>query len=110
MTTTRHRPASSMTAPAARPVESTVVGRFALRTLFWTCLLLAVLPWWFNTPAGSLDTAAKVFEAGGRITGLVAGYVLLVQVMLMSRLPMLERWIGARHLTLWHRELGGFVL
>jgi predicted ferric reductase len=110
MTTTRQRPASTMTAPAARPIESNAAGRFLLRALFWTGLVLAVLPWWFDTPAGSLDTTAKVFEAGGRITGLIAGYVLLVQVILMSRLPMLERWIGTRHLTLWHRELGGFVL
>nr|BFE63114.1 ferredoxin reductase family protein [Dactylosporangium thailandense] len=110
MTVPRQRPAGSLAAPAARPVEHNSAGRFLLRTLFWGGLALAVLPWWLGTKTGSVDTSAEVFQAAGRVTGLIAGYLLLMQVILMSRLAFLERWIGARHLGLWHRELGGSVL
>ena len=104
------RPDAARSRPPARPVEHNTGGRFLLRTLFWAGLLLALLPWWLGTPPGSLGSSGEIFQAAGRITGLVAGYVLLVQVILMSRLSWLERWIGARHLALWHHELGGFVL
>jgi predicted ferric reductase len=110
MTVPRQRAASTMSVPAARPIKHNGGGRFLLRAFFWSGLLLAVLPWWLATPTGSLGSTAESFQAAGRVTGLIAGYVLLVQVILMSRLSMLESWIGARHLTLWHRELGGFVL
>jgi len=110
MTVPRQRPAGQLTAPSARPVEHNTAGRFLLRTLFWGGFALAVLPWWLGTKTGSIDTSADVFQAAGRVTGLIAGYLLLMQVILMSRLGRLERWIGARHLGLWHRELGGSVL
>ncbi|GAA2346339.1 ferredoxin reductase family protein [Dactylosporangium salmoneum] len=110
MTVPRQRTAGRLAAPAARPVEHNTAGRFLLRALFWGGLALAVLPWWLGTKAGSIDTQAELFQSAGRVTGLIAGYLLLVQVVLMSRLRWLERWIGARHLGLWHRELGGSVL
>jgi len=110
MTAPRARPADRLTAPAARPVKHNSAGRLLLRTLFWSGLALAVLPWWLGTKTGSVNTTPEVFQAAGRVTGLIAGYLLLVQVLLMSRLTWLERWIGARHLGLWHRELGGSVL
>jgi predicted ferric reductase len=111
MTASRQqRPAGSLAAPAARPVEHNSAGRFLLRTLFWGGFALALLPWWLGTKAGTIDTTAEVFQSAGRVTGLIAGYLLLVQVILMSRIAVLERWIGARHLGLWHRELGGSVL
>ena len=97
-------------APAARPIERIAGGRFVLRLLFWSGLAVAVLPWWLGTKSGSLDSTGATLSAAGRLTGLIAGYVLLVQVVMMSRLSVLERWIGARHLTLWHKELGGFLL
>jgi predicted ferric reductase len=78
--------------------------------LFWAGFVAAVAPWWLDTPAGSLNDPGAVLTAGGRITGLLGGYALLVQVLLMSRSGWLERWAGARHLTAWHRELGTFLV
>jgi predicted ferric reductase len=97
-------------APVARPIERIAGGRFVLRLLFWCGLALAVLPWWLGTKPGSLNSTGATLSAAGRLTGLTTGYVLLVQVVMMSRLRVLERWIGARHLTRWHKELGGFLL
>jgi predicted ferric reductase len=78
--------------------------------LFWAGFIAVVAPWWLDTPAGSLADTGAVLTAGGRIAGLLGGYALLVQVLLMSRAGWLERWVGARHLTAWHRELGTFLV
>ncbi len=89
------------------------VGGRRLFSLVFTCALVtSVALWWFNTPGGSVTGVGDVLTAGGRITGMTGGYLLLTQVLLMSRVGWLERWIGAHHLMTWHRELGGtlFVL
>src|SRR5947199_63650 len=53
--------------------------------LFWYGLGTSVELWWLDTPARSVTTTAQFLVAGGRITGMLAGFVLLVQVLLMSR-------------------------
>ncbi|MFC3500630.1 ferric reductase-like transmembrane domain-containing protein [Micromonospora krabiensis] len=85
-------------------------GRRTLSVLFWAGLVAAVLPWWLDTPAGSFATTADVLTAAGRITGLVAGYLLLVQVLMMSRLGALERWVGGERISRLHRDLGATLL
>jgi predicted ferric reductase len=42
----------------------------------------------------------------GRLTGLVAADMLLVQVMLMARVPWIERTYGQDRLARWHRLVG----
>src|SRR6185369_216805 len=56
--------------------------------------------------------AGSILTASGRITGMVAGFLLLAQILVMSRVRWLERFIGAHALLKWHRELGAalFVL
>jgi predicted ferric reductase len=93
-----------------RPRQSVDVWRAATIGAFWVGLAATLLPWWLNTPDGFLRDAATSLTAVGRITGLVAGYVLLVQVLLMSRVARLDRWLGARDLLHWHRDLGVFVV
>jgi len=46
----------------------------------------------------------------GRITGLLGGYLALVQVLLLARLPPLERLVGFDRLTVWHRRNGRAVI
>ncbi len=46
----------------------------------------------------------------GRITGLVGAYMALLQVLLLARLPPLERRIGLERLTVWHRRNGKLVI
>ncbi|MFF5171873.1 ferric reductase-like transmembrane domain-containing protein [Micromonospora sp. NPDC000089] len=85
-------------------------GRRAIAALFWLGLVAAVLPWWLDTPAGSFTGTADVLTAAGRITGLVAGYLLLVQVLMMSRLGVLERWLGGERISRAHRDVGATLL
>ena len=46
----------------------------------------------------------------GRITALLSGYLALVEVLLLARLPFLERLVGFDRLTIWHRWNGHAVL
>ena len=85
-------------------------GRLLLMLGFWFALACSVELWWLDTPARSITGAAGVLTEGGRITGMIAGFVLLIQVLMMSRVGWLEKVIGAHDLMIWHRELGGFLL
>ncbi|WP_446210816.1 ferredoxin reductase family protein [Micromonospora sp. IBSANI012] len=85
-------------------------GRRAVSALFWLGLVAGVLPWWLDTPAGALADTGDVLTAAGRITGLVAGYLLLVQVLMMSRLGVLERSLGGERISRLHRDVGATLL
>src|SRR3954463_15667588 len=63
-----------------------------------------VLLWWENTP--SINGLGDWLTNAGRITGLLAGYGVVVLVALMARIPPLERGIGADRLARWH-AMGG---
>jgi len=66
--------------------------------------------WWADTPTGSLHTLADQLTAAGRITGLVGTYLILVQVVLMARLPWLDRLVGTDRLASWHRANGQYTI
>ena len=66
--------------------------------------------WWIDTPTGSLHTAGDRLTAAGRLTGLVGTYLVLVQVVLMARLPWLDRFIGSDRLSIWHRANGQYTI
>ena len=66
--------------------------------------------WWTDTSGRSLHTLADQLTAAGRITGLVGTYLVLVQVVLMARLPWLDRWIGTDRMAAWHRSNGEYTI
>ncbi|MHB2000378.1 MAG: ferredoxin reductase family protein [Solirubrobacteraceae bacterium] len=49
---------------------------------------------------------AEGFTSLGRITGLLGVYLALLQVLMLARLPLLERLIGFDRLTVWHKLNG----
>ena len=57
-----------------------------------------------------LTTFAGVMTSAGRITGLLGAYFALIQVLLLARLPPLERRVGLDRLTVWHRINGKLVI
>jgi predicted ferric reductase len=59
---------------------------------------------------GSLSAAGGIATALGRLTGLLAGYAMVVVVLLVARVPALERAIGQDRLVRWHRTLGPWPL
>lgn len=92
------------------PDRVSAAGRLFFAIMFWFALATSLELWWLGTAAGSLTDTASVMLAVGRITGMVGGFVLLAQILLMSRVGWLERWLGAHILLVWHRELGGYLL
>jgi predicted ferric reductase len=81
-----------------------------LRLAFWVGLVGSVLVWWLGTPAGSVDSGGAGLVEVGRLTGMIAGYLLLVQILLMSRVGWLDRIVSANQLVLVHRDLGGVLV
>ncbi|MDW3849190.1 ferredoxin reductase family protein [Micromonospora sp. BRA006-A] len=53
-----------------------------------------------------LAGAAAGFTSLGRLAGLVSADLMLVQVMLMARVPLLERRFGQDRIARWHRLTG----
>jgi predicted ferric reductase len=60
--------------------------------------------------AGSLAAPGGLATALGRLTGLLAAYAMVVVVLLVARVPPLERAIGQDRLVAWHRRLGPWPL
>ncbi len=58
----------------------------------------------------SISTLPGLLTAAGRLTGLLAGYAMIVTVALSARIGPLERAIGQDRLIRWHRRLGPFGL
>lgn len=46
----------------------------------------------------------------GRITGLLAGYLIILLLALMARVPALERGVGTDQLARWHASLGRYTV
>ncbi len=63
--------------------------------------------WWvLGGGLQALDSGADALTSLGRLTGLVAADLLLVQVLLMARVPVLERAYGRDQLVRIHRVVG----
>jgi ferredoxin-NADP reductase/DMSO/TMAO reductase YedYZ heme-binding membrane subunit len=60
--------------------------------------------------SGSLTAAGGIATALGRLTGLLAAYAMVIVVLLVARVPPLERAIGQDRLVRWHRKLGPWPL
>ncbi len=60
--------------------------------------------------SGSLQADGGIATALGRVAGLVAMYAMVVVVLLVARMPWLERAVGMDRLIGWHRRLGPWPL
>jgi predicted ferric reductase len=63
-----------------------------------------------NESSGSLSAPGGIAIALGRLCGLLAAYAMVVVVLLVARVPALERAIGQDRLVAWHRKLGPWPL
>jgi predicted ferric reductase len=72
-------------------------------------VVLVLAAWWYTTPPSRLRTGADDLIMGAQITGLLGGYLLLIEVALMSRMPWLERRVGS-WLADVHRWLGTYLI
>lgn len=88
------------------PAEATSGNRLLTVMLFFAGLATSLALWLFDTQAGAINDTPTLMLAVGRITGLAGGYLLFIQLLMMSRVSWLEEWVGARDLLRWHRWLG----
>jgi predicted ferric reductase len=91
---------------------------FWFGVLFWAVVIGVGVYWCVVWAQGGGDghsgfkwgNSLQVFLNLGRITALLGGYLALVEVLLLARLPFVERLIGFDRLTNWHRWNGHAVL
>jgi predicted ferric reductase len=100
---------------AARPRIG--LRRAAKTIVTWTVrsVALAVLTaiFWFWVRDGGITgihDLGTLLTSVGRITGLLASYSLLIQVLLLARLPFLELIAGFDRLAVWHKINGKLCL
>jgi predicted ferric reductase len=97
------------TAPDVRPQARGTWTRRWLTLGFWSGLAVGVWIWWAGTPQGTVDGVGSALVEGGRVTGMIAGYFLLVQILLMTRVGWLDRRLSANDLLRLHRDLGAML-
>ena len=78
----------------------------ALAVLAGLGLGLAVALAFWGESLGALRAPGGWYELLGRLFAFVGTYLLLVMVVLMSRIPWLERSVGQDRLVRWHRDRG----
>jgi predicted ferric reductase len=59
---------------------------------------------------GALAAPGGWATFAGRLSGLLGAYLMLLMVLLMARIPLLERAAGQDRLTGWHRAIGGWPI
>ncbi|NGO08170.1 ferredoxin reductase family protein [Streptomyces sp. HC44] len=74
----------------------------------WAGAVAVVWLWWSNTPSIANNTD-RILNAG-RITGLLAGYLMALVVLQMARVPALERRVGSDRVARWHAMSGRYTL
>lgn len=88
----------------------TNLGRYSIYFLFFANLAAIGVFWW----SGSNDLIASGMRADmaialGRLAGLLAEFFILVELVLISRAPFVERFFGFDKLNVWHREVGYYL-
>jgi predicted ferric reductase len=80
--------------------------RTACRTVLAAALTVIVLSWATGGGLADLGEWASGLTSLGRLTGVLASLLMLVQVLLMARVPRLERAFGQDRLAVLHGLVG----
>jgi predicted ferric reductase len=83
--------------------------RGAVLAVTWALVLAnaAVIVWlWIHGGNLHAKTTGEALTSAARLTGLVGAYLALIQVLLLARIPGLERAVGFDRLSVWHRWNG----
>ncbi len=93
----------------ARPTTAAITRRLTGGALALFTLGNAAAIVWLWAHGGNLDHLSKsgdLLTSLGRLTGLLGAYLALIQVLLLARIPALERLAGFDKQTVWHRWNG----
>lgn len=100
------RAARRQTMRAIRPQRS---GALPLLVMCWAGAAAVMALWWQNTLVVRMDMAEWLTGAG-RLTGLLGGYLIAIVVLLMARVPALERRVGSDRVARWHAMSGRYAI
>jgi predicted ferric reductase len=89
-----------------RPLPVPLWWRDACGAFAWSSMLVVVALWVVGGGIHDLAQTGTGLTSIGRLTGLVASDLLLIQVLLMARIPLLERTYGQDELARRHRWVG----
>jgi predicted ferric reductase len=105
VTTARRVPAASSRVVHA---ERTRAGDYAWIVEMVVAVNAAVIlgMWLRHGGISAAGAPGGVATAAGQLTGLFGTYSVLLQLLLMARLPWLERYVGLDRLAIWHRWNG----
>ena len=92
-------------APAPRPGVVDVCA--GLAGLGFGAVLAAVIT---GESVGALRAPGGLLTAAGRFAGFTGTYLMLIMVVLVARLPWLERAAGQDRLVCWHRRVSPWAL
>ena len=95
--------------PRTPSPTSTLVTPQRVLAAIYAGAAAVIFLWWHNTP-DTLHSLSDWLVNAGRITGLLGGYAAVVLLILMARLPVLERVIGADRLARWHAMGGRYTV
>ena len=71
--------------------------------------VVVLLMWWTDTTV-SVASPAQLANTIGELSGMLGGYLVCAQVLLIARVPWFERAVGMDKLVGWHRTLGTTVV
>jgi predicted ferric reductase len=87
-----------------------MIARWAPALLALANGAIVVSLWWRAGGVGEIEDTASALTGLGRLCGLLGAYLVLVQVLLLARIPVLDRTVGFDRLTVWHRRNGKVAL
>jgi predicted ferric reductase len=93
--------------PAPVPRRAVVNVCAALAGLGFGAVLAAVI---LGESRGSLAAPGGLLSAAGRLAGFTGTYLMLIMVVLVARLPWLERSAGQDQLVRWHRRVAPWAI
>jgi predicted ferric reductase len=113
--TSRDRPPPAFVSPGIaaiaqatprRPAPTRPWHRDVVGLLTWASVLVVVALWVADGQLQELGGWASGLNSIGRLAGLLSADLLLIQVLLMARLPLVERTYGQDELARRHRLVG----
>src|SRR3954454_24826009 len=102
MTMLAYRPSTPRTAPPVRVRANALLMGIGLGALAVVAL------WWHN--AETIHGFGDWLTNAGRVTGLLAGYAVAVLLLLMARVPSIDRGVGSDRLARWHAMGGRYTV
>jgi len=107
-TATVLRPRPALPSPGRAPEANRARSLAAWGLWLFTGANAGAIVWLWLHGGGvtGVHGTADLLTSLGRITGLLGAYLALIQVLLLARLPPLERLVGFDRLAIWHRRNG----